>query len=538
MAGSALAVMLVLSAAAASTPPQPATPADLFASSTSCVACHTGLTSPSGEEVPIASGWRASMMANAARDPYWQAAVRRETLDHPAAAADIEHECSACHMPMVRFADHHAGRKTSVFAQTTATPAVVPVAALAMDGVSCTVCHQITDANLAERSSFNANFEIDTTRRVIGGPFEIDPGRTRVMSSATGFSPARQDHLQSSAVCATCHTLYTHALSRDGKPAGELPEQVPFLEWRHSAWRGERSCQSCHMPVRTEETAISSVLPQPRPAVSEHDFRGGNAFMMGILRTNAVALGVTAPPEALLESETRAIEHLKSHTARLTLGEASIVDGVLQVDVSITNLAGHKLPTAYPSRRVWLHLAVRDSAGAVVFESGAVRPDGSIEGNDNDLDGARFEPHYRTIERTDQVQIYEAILADAEGDITTGLIRAVRYVKDNRILPRGFDKRSAHRDIAVYGDALDDPAFRDAGHRTRYAIALGEHAGPFTVHAALLYQSIGFRWADNLAAVDSMETKRFASMYAAAAAQSSTLLATASATIEPSEVSD
>jgi hypothetical protein len=533
MAGSALAVLLVLSAAAATTPPQPATPADLFASSTSCVACHTGLTTPSGEAVPIASGWRASMMANAARDPYWQAAVRRETMDHPEAAADIQHECSACHMPMVRFAEHHAGKKTSVFAHTAANPAAAPTAALAMDGVSCTVCHQITDTNLAERSSFNANFGIDRTRRLIGGPFQVDQGRTRVMSSATGFTPAEQNHLQSSAVCATCHTLYTHALSRDGKPAGELPEQVPFLEWRHSAWRGERSCQSCHMPVRTEETAISSVLPQPRPAVSEHDFRGGNAFMMRILRTNAVALGVTAPPETLVESETRAIEHLKSHTARLTLSEASIVDGVLQVDAAITNLAGHKLPTAYPSRRVWLHLAVRDGAGALIFESGAVRQDGSIEGNDNDLDGSRFEPHYRTIDRADQVQIYEAILADSEGDVTTGLIRAVSYVKDNRILPRGFDKRSAHRDIAVYGDAVDDPAFRDAGHRTRYAVALGEHTGPFTVQAALLYQPIGFRWADNLAAVDSMETKRFASMYATAAPQSSTQLAFASLIVEP-----
>ena len=53
-------------------------------------------------------------------------------------------------------------------------------------------------------------------------------------------------------------------------------------------------------------------------------------------------------------------------------------------EISIENLGGHKLPTAYPSRRVWLHLTVRDSRGNALFESGALHPDGSIEGNDND----------------------------------------------------------------------------------------------------------------------------------------------------------
>ena len=39
--------------------------------------------------------------------------------------------------------------------------------------------------------------------------------------------------------------------------------------------------------------------------------------------------------------------------------------------VAVENLAGHKLPTAYPSRRVWLHVTVLDGPD-VVFESGAI----------------------------------------------------------------------------------------------------------------------------------------------------------------------
>ena len=70
---------------------------DLFVTSEHCMACHNGLVTPAGEDVSIGVGWRGSMMANAARDPYWQAAVKRETLVHPTASAAIQNECSACH---------------------------------------------------------------------------------------------------------------------------------------------------------------------------------------------------------------------------------------------------------------------------------------------------------------------------------------------------------------------------------------------------------------------------------------------------------
>jgi hypothetical protein len=33
------------------------------------------------------------------------------------------------------------------------------------------------------------------------------------------------------------------------------------------------------------------------------------------------------------------------------------------------------------------------------------------------------------------VQIYEAVMAGPDGAVTTGLLTAVRFVKDNRLLP-------------------------------------------------------------------------------------------------------
>lgn len=538
MAGSVMLTLLLLAGAVQTAPPSRAhAPAvdELFTRSTRCIACHNGITGADGTEVSIASGWRASMMANSARDPYWQASVRRETLDHPAAAAAIENECSACHMPMTRFASKAAGRKESVFANTVPSAAGTIPAMFAADGVSCSLCHQITARGLGERTSFTAGFDVDRAtpqdQRAILGPYDVDEGRTKLMHSASMFQPQNAVHVQSSELCATCHTLYTHALKPDGSAAGELPEQVPYLEWRHSAFLGEKSCQACHMPVVAAEAPITSVMGRPRTHVSQHEFRGGNAFMLQLISDNGAALGAVSPAAELRASAHRTIEHLQTEAARLEIRGVTREGGRLRVDVAVTNLAGHKLPTAYPSRRAWVHFTVREASGGIVFESGKPLPSGAIEGNDNDLSASDYERHHRVIREPDDVQIYEAVLGDHRGEVTTGLISAVRYLKDNRLLPRGFEKTSAGRDIAVQGDAVDDPDFVAAGDTVRYLVTTPS-TGPLVVEAELLYEPIGYRWAENLRATKSAESERFLPMYDQSAPRSATLLARARAAID------
>jgi hypothetical protein len=116
-------------------------------------------------------------------------------------------------------------------------------------------------------------------------------------------------------------------------------------------------------------------------------------------------------------------------------------------------------------------------------------------------------------------------MGDARGDVTTGLIRAVRYVKDNRVLPRGLAKGGAEDAIAVRGQATGDADFDSGGDRVRYAVDLRGATGPFTVEAELWYQPIGFRWARNLADHDADEPRRFVRYYDSMAAASATLLA-------------
>ncbi len=171
-------------------------------------------------------------------------------------------------------------------------------------------------------------------------------------------------------MCATCHTLFTHTLDREGKVVGELAEQVPYLEWRHSDYRDKKSCQDCHMPEVEGETKIASVVGLPHEGMSRHVFRGGNILMPRILNAHATELGVAALPQELQTTVDQTKKNLETAAATMTVENARAADGTLTAEISIANLAGHKLPTAYPSRRVWLHVTVRDAAGAPVFESG------------------------------------------------------------------------------------------------------------------------------------------------------------------------
>ena len=167
----------------------------------------------------------------------------------------------------------------------------------------------------------------------------------------------------------------------------------------------------------------------------------------------------------------------------------------------------------------------------MVFESGAVSAEGLISGNDNDIDGARVEPHYNEIRQADQVQIYESVMARPDGTPTTGLLQATQFVKDNRLLPRGFNKVTAEKDIAVLGQASTDADFTEAGDRVRYIVPIAGSAGPFSIEVELRYQPIGFRWANNLRAYDAPEPRRFVAYYDAMAASSSTVLARSLTTV-------
>ena len=250
--------------------------------------------------------------------------------------------------------------------------------------------------------------------------------------------------------------------------------------------------------------------------------------MLRILNRYRSELGVTAGA-AELEATAGATERqLQQDTATVSISPPGLSAGVLTFEVDVRNLTGHKFPTGYPARRAWLYVVVRDSRGVRLFESGGVRKTGVIEGSASDVDFSAFEPHYDVITRPDQVQIYESVLGDSQGVPTTGLLTAVQYLKDNRLLPRGFTRPPPEPISPCTAGRATTPASRTGSTGCDTSVPVRDERN-CTIEVELRYQSVGFRWARNLEAFDAVEPRRFVAYYQATAADSSVLVARATA---------
>ena len=385
--------------------PLPTNRGNYTSGSGACAICHTGLTDESGVDVSIDTFWRSTMMANAARDPYWLATVRREMLTFPDLADVIEDKCATCHMPLAK-TELSADSKTGIiFGDGFANPGH-DLHSLALDGVSCTLCHQIMSDNFGTSESFSGGYLIDLNRqmgeRLNYGPFPVGKQPANLMQNASGFIPVMSPHVKESALCATCHTLYTPYIDNEGHIAGEFPEQTVYLEWLNSEFANAVSCQSCHMPAAEGKVPASNVAGKPKEPFMQHYFVGGNAYMIQMLSHYWDDMQVTASSDQFKDTLFRIVNQLSTRTASVLIEEAQLTDSQLSVDVLVESQVGHKFPAGFPSRRAWLHLVVLDGNGSVIFDSGSFDQLGKISGNDNDHDAYQYETHYEVIEDPEQ----------------------------------------------------------------------------------------------------------------------------------------
>jgi hypothetical protein len=137
------------------------------------------------------------------------------------------------------------------------------------------------------------------------------------------------------------------------------------------------------------------------------------------------------------------------------------------VDVQVTNKAGHSFPSGVSFRRAFLNFQMLDGNGAVVWASGNVASEDSkvlsglkgviVDGGGNPLateiftsSQQRFQPHYwarNPITRQDQVQIYEELVRNPEGYLTTSFLALDKKVKDNRLQPQGWTSDGPSADV-------------------------------------------------------------------------------------------
>jgi hypothetical protein len=115
-----------------------------FTGSGNCATCHTNLFDAADNNVSIDTQWRSTMMVITAKDPFWLAMVASEVARNPQLKETIEDKCASCHMPMAYTQADTDGLPTLVLDDGFLN-LPNPLNEAAMDGNSCTLCHQIVD---------------------------------------------------------------------------------------------------------------------------------------------------------------------------------------------------------------------------------------------------------------------------------------------------------------------------------------------------------------------------------------------------------
>jgi len=495
-----------------------------FMASGNCYGCH-GIDTmgtvwanhdAQGRDVNMADAWRSTMMANSARDPFFKAKVEHEVAVNPGNQQVLEDKCAGCHAPMGQHDKHMTvGGYYSM--------AELQFDLVAQDGVSCFACHrQDPDSN---GFFFNGQQRYDTALAVYGPYDEVFTG---AMESFIGLTPQFGEHIAKSTLCAGCHTLISATEDLAGNPTGDrFVEQATYHEWvnseyGNSAGANATTCQGCHMPRLADGIIIAGLYDwlTPRTPYGEHQLAGGNVFMLQLLKDNLGPLGLTASSAHFDTTIARTNRMLQQQTLLLQTTLAVRDADSAFIDVELINLAGHKFPSGYPSRRAFIELIALDADGDTLFQSG--RWDGAYELVGHDAD---YEPHHSVITTPGQAQIYEMVMGDVNGDKTTVLMRAKEPLKDNRLAPLGFTTAHyAYDTTLIVGVPATDIDFnRDAlgtegsgTDITHYHVPMNGYTGQLRIEARVWYQAAPPRWMEEMFDHSTPEIDAFRTMYDAA----------------------
>jgi len=448
---------------------------------TACFSCHRSFApgSNANDFMPHNS-WGGSMMAHAARDPLFWAALDVANADLPG----VGDYCLRCHTPTGwlegRVAKTTEGGRIAGEdgCQLTGNHTSFESKGNDYAGITCHFCHRLNETGpMGQQSPLeNGNFWIDdstsceTDEGTYGGPcrkgpYQYAPGDPLTPPHGWEYS-AFLDHGD---MCGTCHDVSTPFTSQgplktlillDGTDTGiPMPIERTFTEWKGSDFRNVifrdglgdgvqstpalvrgQTCQDCHM-AKTEDPMAQACSNNPEGSragnLPVHEFVGANTWIPAIIR-GEYGPGLSGI-EDRVDDLTRTIERAKlmltqrSAAIEVSVAAPTVGSSSLQASVKVVNLTGHKLPTGYvEGRRMWLHVLAQDGEGQTIWENG------------------RWDPDTGALQQDAQTKVYESKkgiwnaesktceTTDAKGRAQFHFVLNNCVVKDNRIPPLGF----------------------------------------------------------------------------------------------------
>ena len=411
-------------------------PSEHFFPASRCATCHRD----SHNE------WAESLHRNSGREPFYKESV--DILERTRGSELTQH-CESCHAPVSVFSGALLkGSKES--------------RAMDDEGVTCSVCHSITEARVDGTGSYTIRRPALLARQD-GTPIYDDVSDAAIMADIPGHRRAvMRPLLKTAEFCGTCH-----------KSAVTPPlNQYKFLrgfsaydEWQQSAASRETvapfykretraDCRTCHMPRVTAANDAGA----KNGTIASHRWLGANtAAPLFYGQTRQVELTEKFLSDHVLSVDIFALrrEATGARIAPLNPSSENLIE--LQPGEEVTaevvvfnRKAAHSFPPELRDMyEPWVEFEVLDKSGKTIFHSGFIQPDGTLD---------------------ESAHVYKQILLDDSGRAITRhqvwLARVKAY--DNAIPP-------GRSDIARY----------------RFRIPRDEQSGRFT--AATLRARVNYR---------------------------------------------
>ncbi|MGH9802371.1 MAG: multiheme c-type cytochrome, partial [Blastocatellia bacterium] len=337
-----------------------------------CVGCHQDTH----------QAWSESLHRNAAREPFY-----RESADILLKTRGIEftRHCESCHTPVALFSG-------ALVSTATGRERVAPFTSLDDEGVTCTVCHSITEARLDGTGSYTIRRPALLARED-GSPVYGDFTDEQILADVPAHKRAVMSPLlKSPEFCATCHKV-------DAPPSLNNYKNIRgfsvYDEWQQSGashesvtpfyQHNERTdCRSCHMPKI--ESANDRAAKQGK--IASHRWLGANTAAPLFYGQNKQSeLTEKFLQSDVLEVDVFAIK--REVTGELIAPLSSSVENCFsplpneevtaEVVISNRNAAHSFPPEVRDLYEAWVEFEAVDANGKAIYRSGFLKPDGMLE---------------------------------------------------------------------------------------------------------------------------------------------------------------
>jgi hypothetical protein len=384
------------------------------------------------------------------------------------------------------------------------------------DSRLCGNCHTI-NLPVMDQTPFGHSLEQVTYLEWLNSEFQTD------------FNPG-----PNAKSCQACHMATSYASAKDKVLVTQIQTAIADV-------------QDDTYPAAEHTAPMDQVRARFREkGFARHQLQGLNVFLLEMFNQFMTA-DASAPPNFsndilgvrksdymstlsndLQNAVSNFVQVAQHETATIDVSQPVIDAQKLSADVTVTNKVGHRFPSGVGFRRAFIQFDVMDTGlidpktkqPKIIWSSGATNEAGFIVDSDGKILESEYvgttshkkgpaQPHFwgkdHPITASGQVQIYEELVKDTDGNYTTSFIRRNQIPKDNRLLPRGWTKDGPapksfngeflHSTFAE-GEAADDPAYQNGSGTSvvRYEIPLSRlpkaTVSRLAVKAALYYQAI------------------------------------------------